>query len=255
MPESKAGDFKSKRTLFQPVEALRTSKQIARQIETMIREGQLGLGQKLPGERVLAEQFGTSRNPVREALRTLEAVGYITVKPGKGAFVVGLNGQNAETQLIHRQIRARKEEVLEYFEVHRAVFAEAAYLAAKRLQSGNLEKVEEALHEQEVAVETEDKTGMLYADRAFTQAVAEAAQNAPLLEMVLASIDYLKRSRVTLFALPSVKRSRKSIQEHRKILEALRARDAEKAAAMARDHVMRAMADWLALVEDETQEQ
>ena len=239
--------------LFYPVEAHRTSKQITRQIEAMIRDGRLGPGHKLPGERALADQFGTSRNPVREALRALEAVGYITVKPGKGAFVVGINGQGAGPSSMREHVQARKEQVVEYFEVHRALFAEAASLAAERLQPGDLERLEDSLREQEIAVEAEDKTGILYADRTFTRVVAEVARNGPLLAMVLASIDYLKRSRFTLFALPSVRRARKSLHEHRKILEALRARDAEKAAQTARDHVMRAMTDWSSFLETNEQ--
>jgi len=74
---------------FQPIRSTRAFEDIEAQIRTELAEGRLKLGDRLPSERVLAEQFGVSRNTLREALRNLENAGLITLLKGAsgGAFI------------------------------------------------------------------------------------------------------------------------------------------------------------------------
>ncbi len=74
---------------FSPVKAPRTFEVIGNQIRDQVRRGILKPGDKLPPERTLAEQFGSSRNTVREALRSLEHAGLISLQKGAhgGAFI------------------------------------------------------------------------------------------------------------------------------------------------------------------------
>ena len=67
---------------FSPARTQRTFEVIGDQIREQVRSGALRSGDKLPAERALAEQFGTSRNAVREALRALEHAGLITLQKG-----------------------------------------------------------------------------------------------------------------------------------------------------------------------------
>src|SRR5215208_5565279 len=80
--------------MFAPVTVARASSSIADQIRAAILGGRLEQGQRLPPERELAEQFGVSRVTVRDALRTLEAMGLIEVRVGArgGAFVTAPTG-------------------------------------------------------------------------------------------------------------------------------------------------------------------
>ena len=75
--------------MFSPVTVGRVSRLIVDQIRLLIRDGKLTAGDRLPSERELGERFGVSRVTVREALRSLEANGLITIKVGArgGAFV------------------------------------------------------------------------------------------------------------------------------------------------------------------------
>lgn len=73
--------------MFQVVRVRRTYEEIAEQISQLIKSNQLRAGERLPGERDLASQFGVSRPSLREALIALEATGLIEVRPGEGAFV------------------------------------------------------------------------------------------------------------------------------------------------------------------------
>jgi DNA-binding FadR family transcriptional regulator len=75
--------------MFNKINAGRVSTLIVEQIRMLIRDGQLSVGDRLPSERELGEQFGVSRVTVREALKMLEATGLVTIKVGArgGAFV------------------------------------------------------------------------------------------------------------------------------------------------------------------------
>jgi GntR family transcriptional regulator, transcriptional repressor for pyruvate dehydrogenase complex len=73
--------------LFEQVHPQKFYMQIARQIKNSIKEGRFVMGDMLPSERVLAEQFGASRASIREALSALEMLGLIESKSGKGNIV------------------------------------------------------------------------------------------------------------------------------------------------------------------------
>src|SRR6478736_3860754 len=81
-------------SIFAPVSVARASSAIAEQIRTAILTGRVKAGDRLSPERELAEQFGVSRVTVRDALRSLEAMGLIEVKVGArgGAFVTAPTG-------------------------------------------------------------------------------------------------------------------------------------------------------------------
>lgn len=73
--------------LFKAVKKVTLTEQIMEQIATLITQGTLQPGDKLPNERELAETLGVTRSRVREALRALSLVGLITIKAGEGSFV------------------------------------------------------------------------------------------------------------------------------------------------------------------------
>lgn len=95
---------------FKPVSRDALYTKIADAIVDYIKANQLKEGDKIPSERVLAEQFATSRNSVREALRVLENEKIIQVKTGKGAFITS----NAPTESIFMKLwKVDYEEILE----------------------------------------------------------------------------------------------------------------------------------------------
>src|SRR5713101_7110436 len=74
-----------------PIKSTRIYQEIVRQVKAMIAEGRLKSGDQLPPERDLAEKFVVSRTSVREALRALESLGLIEIRPGEGTFVRGVS--------------------------------------------------------------------------------------------------------------------------------------------------------------------
>ncbi len=75
-------------SLFQPVRRSRVSTDIVRQIQDLIAAEDLQPGDRLPGERELADALSVSRQSVREALRVLDYLGVVVVRPGEGTFTV-----------------------------------------------------------------------------------------------------------------------------------------------------------------------
>src|SRR3977135_2953685 len=70
-----------------PIKSTRIYQESARQVKSMIAEGRLKGGDRLPPERELADKFVVSRPSVREALRALESLGLVEIRPGEGTFV------------------------------------------------------------------------------------------------------------------------------------------------------------------------
>lgn len=86
---------------FQAIRSTRAFEEIASQIRKELAEGRLKVGSRLPSERALAEQFGVSRNTLREALRSLEHAGLIQLQKGAsgGAFISERSGEAIVTGL------------------------------------------------------------------------------------------------------------------------------------------------------------
>lgn len=87
---------------FKAIRSARAFEEIAQQIRTELAEGRLKVGSRLPSERALSEQFGVSRNTLREALRSLEHAGLIRLQKGAtgGAFISERSGEAISTGLM-----------------------------------------------------------------------------------------------------------------------------------------------------------
>jgi GntR family transcriptional regulator, transcriptional repressor for pyruvate dehydrogenase complex len=87
--ETQKTEAKARNLAFQPIRSARAFEEIADQIRAELAEGRLKIGDRLPSERALSEQFGVSRNTLREALRSLEHAGLIRLQKGAsgGAFI------------------------------------------------------------------------------------------------------------------------------------------------------------------------
>ncbi|MGE0803185.1 MAG: FadR/GntR family transcriptional regulator, partial [Lautropia sp.] len=82
MPSSKATP--PLKLLFEPILSGRPFEEVAIQIRRQLQAGALKNGDRLPTERVLAAQFGISRNTLRQALRSMQTTGLLEIRPGKG---------------------------------------------------------------------------------------------------------------------------------------------------------------------------
>jgi DNA-binding GntR family transcriptional regulator len=178
-------------------------------------------GHYRPGERIvefkLAKELGVSQSPVREGLRELAAVGIVTIHPRRGARV--------------RMPSAK--ELADVSVVRAEVDALAARLAAGRIPAATLDVLEALIEEMLARLDAGDFSGVTEADVRFHHLIAEASENHALVR-AFDQLAPFARTFITL-TLPDVD-VREIVLEHRPILAALRARDAEGAAEAARAH-------------------
>ena len=175
-------------------------------------------GDLKPGEKVaepeLAEQFGISRTPIREAFRQLESEGYLTVIPRKGAVVAALS----------------KRDVQEFYEVKSILEGYAAELAAKNLSEKELAKLE-AINERLKQLANDGDVKTFYkVHNEFHETFLKAANNDKLYDLIKQL--GMKFSRMRMASLAVAGRMAISVSEHDKLLDAFRHHDGKTAEAL-----------------------
>lgn len=220
---------------IQAVESLRLYRQIADQLASLIDSGEYGVGDRLPPERVLAEQLKVSRSSVREALIALEVEGAIEIRGGTGVFVVDRKARRPD------QPSETTPGPFELLEVRQMIEPEAASLAARHANAEDLAAMDEALEAMRSGEAYAELTG-LDADRQFHTAIAQATGNGAL-AMVIQSLWDLRQGPLYVRLEQHFHTSRtweRAIEEHIAILDAIRAHDPRAARAAMLRHVKNA---------------
>ncbi|HWP34504.1 MAG TPA: GntR family transcriptional regulator [Thermodesulfobacteriota bacterium] len=201
-----------------PLRAVRP-RTLRAQIVAWLREA-IARGTLRPGERVaepvLAARFGVSRTPVRRALDQLASQGYLVLVPRRGAVVVGLS----------------EKELDEFYDVKALLEGHAARRAASRLTEAELGTLDALNDRLDRLAEAGDLQAFLEVHDTFHHLVLRAAGNARLEELARGLLRRFERYRLASLAQPG--RMRASVEHHRAIAAALRARDPDRAEALVR---------------------
>lgn len=207
-------------------------------------QGEFPVGSRLPTERELAETYTISRTTVREAMVALEMMGVVEMRKGSGIYVASLRmpGEGAETLDVG---------AFELLEARRSVEAEVAALAALRIDDERLDELDALVAT--MADADADIAASERADRDFHLAIAGATGNGAFLAVVTDL--WAMRDRCDL-ARTIHQRARGGgemlrVAEHRAIVAALRARDAEAARLAMRQHLDAVLEHLLARTESE----
>lgn len=218
---------------IEPIKSTRIYEEIVRQIKLMIGEGRLKSGDQLPPERDLAEKFVVSRTSVREALRALESLGLVEIRPGEGTFVREMSVE-ALIEPLALVMVSQREAIAELFEARRLLEPAIAALAAGRATPAEVQDMTRILEEQAKEIAA-GRTGLVQ-DAQLHAALASAAHNRTITRIVNAIMDLLTQSREESLNTPG--RSERSHQNHRRILEAVGRRDEAGAAQAMREHLL-----------------
>lgn len=183
-------------------------------------------GDLRPGQHMvetdLARQLGVSRQPIREALHRMEAEGWVDLRPSQGAFV------HVPTD----------SEVNELLDVRALLEAETARLAARTATGAEVVRLREFCHAGEAAADAGDFKAAVTANNAFHAEIAAIAGNAVLGELA----DIVGRRVQWYYRMVAPKRGQGSWSEHGELIEAIQARDADRAESLARKHTERTRA-------------
>ncbi|MBS3975731.1 MAG: GntR family transcriptional regulator [Syntrophomonadaceae bacterium] len=180
-------------------------------------------GRLRPGERMmevqLAEELGVSRTPVREAIRKLELEGFAVMIPRKGAYVSDLS----------------IKDIADVFEIRGALEALASGLAAERISPGEMEELERLLVQVSECAEDQDLDRLVDIDTQFHAVLYRASRNDRLAQMINTLWEQVQRFRRTTMGSPG--RMRETLEEHRKIVDAIADRNVNLANALAIEHM------------------
>jgi DNA-binding GntR family transcriptional regulator len=165
-----------------------------------------------PGEKVaepeLAARFGISRTPIREAFRQLESEGYLTVIPRKGALVASFSAKDVE----------------EFYAIKSILEGYAARKACTRLSAREINKLEGINEKLREIADEGDVRHFFKVHNSFHDMFIRGADNEKLHDMIAALMQKFQRLRLASLSKPG--RMLISVDEHEKIIEAFRNRDA-----------------------------
>jgi DNA-binding GntR family transcriptional regulator len=177
----------------------------------------------LPGARVverdIAEEFGTSRTPVHEAVQRLADEGLIEIVPRSGTFVARI------------PLDALEEANLVRHALETAIIEKAA----QRVQPADAARLRDILAEQEAAIASSDFATFHRTDERFHALLAELSGYPgvwPIIQQAKTQMDRYRQ-----LTLPLEGRMPGVLEEHRAVVEAIEARDPEKAVAAMREHL------------------
>jgi GntR family transcriptional regulator, transcriptional repressor for pyruvate dehydrogenase complex len=203
-------------------------------LRSMIQSGDLPPGARLPPENQLAAQMGISRSGVREAVKVLESARVLDVRRGDGTYVTSLEPKLLLEGVGFAVELLQGETLLEVMEVRRLLEPAATGLAARRVSDAQLEELAAALQDMRDAAS--DPEALLRADVAFHRIVIASTGNETLTSLLDGLSGQTARARIWRgLVLGNVTQA--TIDEHRAIYDALRARDPFLAQSAALLHV------------------
>lgn len=215
------------------VSSNRLSSQVVEQFVTMLRDGELTPGERLPPERDLAERFGVGRNSIREALRELNMLGLVTSRHGEGTFVGTPDAAQMMTpfRAVIELSAPAAESILEF----RLTFEPGvAALAARNITEDGQRRLKAALETFENALATESRAE--HSDAGFHFAVAEATGNPAVIAVHQALLELLTDFRSKL-SRDTYQPDNRVAVGHRELYAAIVAHDEEQARSVMQQHL------------------
>ncbi|MCL2121817.1 MAG: GntR family transcriptional regulator [Clostridiales bacterium] len=190
------------------------------------------------GERLmeteLADEMMVSRTPVREAVRKLQSEGYVIMLPRKGTYVTSLTIQD----------------VNDVFEIRGALESMAAARAAERASSEEIAEIRQFIESEAILWDSTDLARTIRCDIQFHSMVYRASKNTKVENLINDLREQTQRLRSSTLSRPG--QVRFALEEHRKILSAIEARDAKSARDASIAHVERSREVMLELLSYQT---
>ena len=211
----------TKTQLDESTEALNTTTlcvAVTNRLRQDILSGVLIAGQKLD-QTSIAERFGVSRMPIRDALRTLEGEGLVQIKPGRGSFVAMIN----------------LSEFVQIYQVREALESLAMQLAIPRISDEELSVLADCVNNMEKAGQQNNLGRWVDLDRSFHLGSYQDCQNPTLLKVIAGFWNATQHYRRVFISYPS--KTDAALIHHKQLLEAFQDRDGKRAAKLMVAHI------------------
>lgn len=192
--------------------------EIADRLRDIILTGELPPNSRL-NEVELCARFGTSRTPLREAIKILATEGFLDLLPNRGSRVAAISA----------------DEIEEMVEVVAGLEATAAELACRHMTLGELARIETDHSAMVAAWKAEDETTYFAMNRSIHEAIMAASRNTTLSNIYHTISKRIQTMRYRAHKTPE--QWRRAIEEHERMLVLLKARDGEGLAQLMKEHI------------------
>ena len=223
-------------TIYSQIRPHKIPEEIVQQIKSLIKDGKLQPGQKLPPERTLSDLLGVGRSSLREAINILETLGFVEIKQREGIFIRPVSSPIISDPL-KQILEEDKNKLYELYELRKDVELSAAYMAAKlrtRIDLANINKFLKRMEE-----DAQSSYLSLSDDLEFHLAIAQATHNflrvhilKNIFDLSGDYIDFIRNKlvqekiHVTLI-----------FEQHKKIFQAIQSRDQDGARSIMNEHL------------------
>ena len=230
--------------MFKAVKADKISESIVRQIREAIFGGVLKPGDKLPSERELIKAFGVSKASMREALRSLEVLGFLEIRQGVsgGAFVTEIEMKKAR-ELCVNFLHFKNLSLEHLTEVRFILESHTAATAAETIQAADLKRLKALVEQGQKDLDRNDLSGLRFNELEFHRIIGDACCN-PLLSFFVDLVHNLLADAKEILK-PRFDFSLRVLKAHQKIYEALEAGNAAQARRAMSRHLREVEADLL----------
>jgi GntR family transcriptional repressor for pyruvate dehydrogenase complex len=227
--------MQKKKSVFEKVTRGRLSDNVVNQIKKSVIDGVYKPGEKLPSEKDLLEMFSVSRGSLREALKSLERMGFIVVKTGVlgGAYVTD-RGVHAFSKNLYDFMQMNKVSLQEIMEMRAAIEPGMAALAAERSTEEDIQRLETLIALRQKSIELNRIPIVVTID--WHQEVAKASKNQMFCVLIDASAMMLNDEfkKISL----SLEDHRSILDFHKKVTACIKKKDAKTAYMIMEKHVV-----------------
>ena len=217
---------------FNAINKITASRMVVEQIFDKLKAGEIKPGDKLPSQMELAKLFRVGRTSIREAIKALDAMGYIDVIQGKGTFFKN-NISSDGLYLIGLKKALEVVSLADLMKTREVLECRAAELASKSADPKNLQRLQEAI---KILNQTEYGKKFMVADVEFHVALAEASGNILLCEILKLLVEKVHRHHLIYFSISSIL-VKKTKDTANQILSHIIRGEGENAAACVRYHL------------------
>jgi GntR family transcriptional repressor for pyruvate dehydrogenase complex len=212
--------------MFKAIDQKSVVQAIQEQIRSLIREGRLAPGSKLPSEKDLMEQLSVSRPTLREALHMMVGEGLLEVRPGRGTFVREPTSAAAiQTEVV--SLLLASEDIEEIQEVRKILEPEVAARVAQRATDEDFDDLATILEEMAAAVDA--GASPFETAWAFHRRLPQAAGNAAMAKIVDIIYEMIRTSEQPLY--DRYFNPQQELHDHQELVEVLKRRDPKQARA------------------------
>lgn len=218
---------------MESIRRISLNEEVVKKIKQMIISGEYSVGDKLPSESEICSKLQVGRSTIREAMRVLQALGFLQIKPGRGTFVVKTT--EVKEIEIYEWIKKHEIQFEDFIEVRMAIEPLSIKLAILRASDKEIAMLKKA-HEYFIqAVKDNDLVKLMSYDELFHNCIAEATHESLIIDISKKILEAFNQFRSKTFAVDEIYQN--ALKPHERILKAFEKRDISLGVSAIKDHL------------------